>query len=350
MKFNQLFKSYDSKYFLYTAFKLTAVSVAMLALLSYSLWFYLELNYSFFLSQGYFSDPEMKEVFIDKLFAEQLDFFAYVGVYLVGVFFTGMLLAHFVLRPFSKVAKLYETISKGEPANFNFDPMTSSKLVVKSSRLLLDFLKHNQIENAPPFVIPQAIKNITKPKTDYVFYFQYACLMFIMSSITILACYFFAHQIHSSIIDSATQLLKSNKAVSTFLGSQTDSIDMIVWVSGILSVGMYAAIARGIIRDIEGVSFGYLRDIKDVASGATSKRLHPRVNDPGKEAAAMINKVLDVYFESKIQAHVTHLPPAFVQKFINEKGEEVYSVVTPEGEEKQGLKYDEVISLVKKAC
>ena len=62
-QFGGLFASQDSKYFLKTAFKITLVPILSFAVIFYSLWNVLELNYSFFVANGFAAEAEFKEVF-----------------------------------------------------------------------------------------------------------------------------------------------------------------------------------------------------------------------------------------------------------------------------------------------
>ena len=49
-----------------------------------------------------------------------------------------------------------------------------------------------------------------------------------------------------------------------------------------------------------------MRDICEVASGNTARRLTPREEDPGRQAAQAVNEVLDMYHPrvpAKVEAH-----------------------------------------------
>jgi hypothetical protein len=129
-----------------------------------------------------------------------------------------------------------------------------------------------------------------------IFYIQYGAIVFILALITAVSCYFFINHMHEAIIDSAMKLLKANSSVRTFLTSQSDMMEMMVGFSTAVSTALYIWLAKGIISDVQGVSYGYLRDIRDIVAGQYNKRLRPRFSDPGKAAANEINEVLDLYF------------------------------------------------------
>jgi hypothetical protein len=345
IKFKELFRSSDSKYFLMTAFKFSFVSVLVTSFLTYSYWIYLNLNYSFFISQGFSQSPEFKEAFIDKIFSQQMSFLALVGVYFVGVFFMGLIMAHFVLRPFNQLKSAFVKFRDDPNFNFQVDKISSQKLVIIAGNVLFDFLK-----NKNKFEVPAIMNQYQRPQLDKIFYLQYASFVFVMSAITILASYLFATHLHASIIDTATSILKTSNVVATFLNSQSDIVEGMVLVASLICVTVFVYFSKGIIADIEGVSYAYYRDIKDIVSGQVNKRLRPRFSDPGKDAASAINETLDFYLkkEEKSVPHSDDLPPSFVKELKGEDGATIYKIFTPNGHRIEGMKYEEVVDFIKK--
>ncbi len=290
-----LFKSQDSKYFLKTAFKVTSVPMITTALLVYSLWLYVELNYSFFLANGFANGPEMKEAFWDNLLASQIEYLPYLGLFFILVFFLGLFLAHLVLRPFTYVRNMCEDILKGEPVEAEKGFLNARKIVVKAALVFFDYLS-NQDKGKQDFNFPADLEKIHSPKTDQVFYLQYGIFLLFLAVLTIFASTFTLYHLHESIVDAALSMLKPSTSLNLFLTSQQAHLDMIVVVLTVLTVFLYSVISRSIIRDIEGVSYSYLRDIRDITSGDHARRLRPRFQDPGQEAAFAINQVMNLFF------------------------------------------------------
>ena len=355
--FKNLFQSQDSKYFLRTAFRITLVPLLTLSLISYSLWIYLEMNYSFFLANGFFPDPEMKQVFVDSLMASQIDFLPWVAGFIVSVFFVGLFVAHLVLRPFGRVVQLCQEVLSGEAPDTDLDPFHRRKLVLRAALLFNQYVHSEEEECA----VPEDLEKIRGPVSDYVFYFQYGLCIAILSAFTGIAIYLTIEHLHDQIVTTAMELLQANKSIGTFLTSQRESMNVIGWVCTAFSVGLYALLSKGIIREVEGVSYGYLRDIRDITSGDHAKRLHPRFNDPGKEAAFAINQVMDHLFPKaeqqprerqnvlELKPHVEReVPPAFIEEFHSQDGQRLYRVVIPSGEVVEGLSYEDALDLLKK--
>ena len=292
-----LFKSQDSKYFLKTAFKVTSVPFITTLLLAYSLWLYVELNYSFFLANGFADGPEMKEAFWDNLLTSQIDYLPYLGLFFVGVFFLGLFLAHLVLRPFTYVRNMCEDILKGQAFEAEKGFLNAKKMVVKASLVFFDYLgKQERDEDEEEFGFPEELDKIHGPRPDGVFYLQYGLFLLILATLTSFASYFTLYHLHESMVTAALEMLKPSTSLNLFLTSQQTHLDIIVLLMTGITVFIYMLIARGIIREIEGVSYSYLRDIRDITSGDHARRLRPRFQDPGQEAAFAINQVMNLFF------------------------------------------------------
>jgi hypothetical protein len=299
IEFQTIFKSQDSKYFLKTASKITLVPFITTLFVAYTLWIYIELNYSFFIANGFASDAEMKEVFWDKLFSNQTDFLPWIGLFYVCVFFLGLFLSHLVMRPFSYVKNMCEDILKGEEIDSEGGFLNAQKILIRSSDIFVSYLSHKQQGKETYFEIPEDLEKINGPVVDKVFYLQYGIFMLALAIITSFAMHYTLHHIHEAIVETALSTLQGNKTVGTFLTSQQDNIDFIVYIGTALNAILYIWLARGIIKEIEGVSYSYLRDIRDISAGDHSRRLHPRENDPGQEAAFAINQVMNLFFKRK---------------------------------------------------
>lgn len=285
---SQLFKSQDSKYTLKTALLVTAVPLVMLALIVYSIWLLIVLNHSYFISNGFPLADESKENFILFLLGSQLDYLPYVGLFFILVFFTGVFIAYIVLRPFNQVVEMCE---KSPEESLRSYGLNDKKAMVKLGRFICEYrlskLKKTQL------VIPVDIEKAKGPMLDLVFYFQFFILIGTLTVFTIISIYFFTLQLHDSIVTAAVTTLKASQGMRIFLASQSDVLDVTIILASILTILLYIVISRMIIGKIEGVTYGYLRDVRDVAHGLTAKRLHPRAEDPGIQASVSINKLLD---------------------------------------------------------
>lgn len=287
-----LFSSYDSKFTIKTALLITSVPAVMLLLASYSIWLLLSLNFSYFLASGIPLDAHDVDVFMDYLLQTQVDNFPMVGLFFIVVFFIGIFLSHIILRPFNELTTMCDELVNSKDDRIRIVGLERSKLLIKLGNFICSYFHAKK--NGRNISIPDELVNIKKPTMDYVFYFQFFCLIFILMSIAIGSLVLFADQLHASIIEAAINVLKAPKGMSKFLASQQNVFDLIVLVPSLLGVFLYFFIAQVIISKIQGVTFGYVRDICEVAKGNTLRRLSPRKNDPGRKSASAINDILDI--------------------------------------------------------
>ncbi len=288
---NDLFKSQDSRFALKTAGLVTLVPLLMVALVIYSVWLLLAMNFSYFLSNGIPLNEENIDVFTDYLMQTQIEYLPYAGLFFVCVFFIGLFLSYIILRPFNELKEMCSELINSKDEKIRIVGLERSKLLIKLGNFLCKY--YHAKKNGTPISIPDDLRTVARPTMDLIFYFQFFCLIFILMTVALISIYVFADQLHASIVQTAIQVLKSPKGMSTFLSSQRPIFDMLTIVPGILGCILYVAIARIIIRRVEGATFGYVRDICEVANGNTLKRLSPRQEDPGRRAAAAINEVLD---------------------------------------------------------
>ena len=285
-----IFRGADSKYFLRTAFRILVVPTITTVLMFYSLWMYLEMIFFYFSSKGTAISDDVKDAFIDHLLSEQTGSLPWIFTFFIIVFFIGLFLAHLILRQFRWVAQVTRESRMHAEADLHIDTLTSQQLVVKATKLLLNFLV---IRNHH---IPPELAQIKGPKLDFVFYLQYSLCMLILSMITTGAVYVGLNVLHAEIVSSAVDFLKMDSQASHFLMDQHELMTKMGNLCALFSISLYAFIAHGMVKDVEGVSYAYLRDIRKVIEGDYGRRLRPRFIDPGTDAALAINELLDHYF------------------------------------------------------
>ncbi len=286
-----LFSSQDSKFTLKTALLVTSVPLVMVVFIIYSVWLMLIMNFSYFRANGFPLENEYLQDFTDYLLKSQIDYIPYVALFIVGVFFIGLFLAYITLRPFDQLIEMCQIIKEAKGERVRIVGMGNKKLLIKMGEFICNYseAKRNQ-KNIP---IPQELERLKSPAVDGVFYFQFFSIIFILMGVAISSIYIFTTQLQEEILQAAVTMLKAPKGMSTFLGSQSIVFDVIVIVPSIISFICYCVIARMIISRVQGVTYAYIRDICDIARGNTMRRLNPREEDPGKDAAKAINEVID---------------------------------------------------------
>lgn len=287
-----LFSSQDSKFSLKTAFLVTSVPVLMIGIVLYSVWLMLVMNFSYFRANGFPLDGQNLQDFTNYLLQSQIEHIPYVALFIVGVFFVGLFLAHITLRPFHQLVEMCQVLKESKGEKIRIVGLERKKLLVKLGNFLCEYAEARKNKTNIP--IPDDIDKLKGPAIDGVFYFQFFCIIFILLGVTVSSIYFFTTQLQEIIIQSAMTMLKAPKGMSTFLGAQEHVFDTIVLISSLISVLCYFFISRIIIARVQGVSYAYVRDVCEVVRGNKMKRLTPRQDDPGKDAAVAINEILEI--------------------------------------------------------
>lgn len=304
-----LFSSQDSKFALKTALLVTLVPGLMLVVVIYSTWLLLSLNFSYFLANGFPLSQENVDVFMDFLLQSQADFLPHALLFFIGVFFLGLFLSYVILRPFNELAEMCRELVLSKDERIRIVGLEKSKLLIKLGNFVSRYFEAQK--NGREVSIPQELLIVKKPVMDYVFYFQFFCLIFILMTIAIGSLYLFVDQLQDSIIFSAMQILKAPKGMSTFLASQKNVYEMIVFVPSVIGAISYIFIARIIISKVQGVTYGYVRDVCEIAAGNKTRRLLNREQDPGRQAALAVNEVLDLIHPiNKVKIEVTQVQGA----------------------------------------
>lgn len=289
---NGLFKSQDSKFAIRTAVMVMVVPVIMLGIVFYSFWLLISFNFSYFLANGIPLDEESRDVFVDYLLTSQIDYLPYLGLFFIGVFFLGLFLSYVILRPFNELSLMCQELIASKDQKIRIVGLEKRKHLIKLGNFLCKY--YDSFKSGMPCPVPEELSGTKKPAMDYVFYFQFFCIIFILMTVGTISLYFFATQLHESIVQTAIEVLKAPKGLSKFLISQKHIYEMIVVVPSILGTTLYLIFARLIIARVQGVTFGYIRDVSEVVNGNVLRRLSPRQEDPGRQAAMAVNEVLDI--------------------------------------------------------
>lgn len=386
-KMGNLFVSQDSKYFLSTAFKMTLVPVFFFGLLAYSIWNLMELNFNFFVANGFDSGEGFKEVFYQSIFGDISEYSVYLVVLLGAIFLSGILVSYLALRPFWHVEKHISEMIQGSKSELNVQGLNKNKLFYRVSRIFLKFLDITKTTgHAPKIRLPADLEKLNSPKLDKVFLLQYACVVTAVCMICSFALISFTSEFYQQIVDKSSELLASDRVVTTFVSEEMALLEK---VTNMVLLGMifgYLLISKNIINAVDGVSYGFARDMLRIVNGEDDIKLRPRYADPGKSFAVTANDLLDIVYpyEQDIQelsyeslpeeldevlaenvikndfnfdqhkleqehedlSDDSDLPPSFIQESQDHEGNKVFKITTPTGQKFENLSEDMAIKVV----
>jgi len=298
--YSSLYSSQDSKYFISTATKLTLVPTISFGIVFYSLWTIMEMNFNFFVANGFASGDLFKEAFYDQIFGDISEFIPILMSIIAGVFMVGLFVSWLVLRSFDHIEKFTYDSFDQEDMDFSVDGLNKNKVINQVSRIFFKYLQICKVENKRPrFRLSKKLQNLNSPPVDRVFFLQYGLIVFALCVITSGTLFAFTNEIYQQIVNGGIEVLPSDKNITAFLGSQKDILFNIYFIAISINVAMYILISKNIIKNVDGVSFGFSRDMLRVINGEHSARLRPRFADPGKGLANIINEYLDEIFHEE---------------------------------------------------
>lgn len=378
-----LFASQDSKYFLATAFKMTLVPVIAFALAAYSIWNLMELNFNFFVANGFHTGEGFKEVFYQTIFGEISQYSFFFIVTIGAIFLSGFLVSYLALRPFWHMEKHMSKMMNGDSFDLPVQGLNKNKLVYRVGRIFfkyLDLVRENG--QAPKIRLPKDLENLSKPKLDRVFLLQYSFVVTAVCLVSSLILVSFTSEFYDQIVENSSKLLSADHIVTTFISEEVKLLEKIraLTIFGII-VG-YVAISRNIIKSVDGVSYGFSRDMLRIVNGEHDVKLRPRYADPGKSLAVTVNDFLDELFpyvndvqelnyksmqeefeeelpenvikndfrfnpnSQPVEEDYSDLPPAFIQENEDPAGNKVFKITTPTGKKFENLSEDMAIKVV----
>lgn len=289
-----LFTSQDSKFYILTAFKLTLIPILSFLTVLYSIWTIMEMNFSFFSTNGF---NQSREIFYALIFSNIQNYFVYFFLALFFTFMFGLFTSYLALRAFEHIEDHTSHLKKDIKKQFKVSSLNQKKLIYQVSRIFFTYIQlYIQNNRAPEIHLPTQIENLKTPPLDKVFLMQYAFVVVIIILGTSSLLFSFTQELHQEIIKSGLGLLPTNPLIADFLDSQ-GHIFFNVYLIGIsTNIIAYILIAKNIIKNVDGVCYGFARDMVKVIKGQHKIRLKPRYKDPGHQLASIINQTLDEAF------------------------------------------------------
>lgn len=401
-EFRNSFKTQDSKFFIFTAFKITIVPLFSFGVVFYSFWTIMEMNFNFFAANGFLTGEDNKATFYDNVLLNITDYFMYFGAIVSAVFLVGLLTSYFALRSFSKIADFVDDMENDIDSEFIVKGLNQNKLINQVGKIFFKYLQvYAKTKKKPKFKLPKSLELMSSPPTDKVFLLQYISIVGIICMVTNIAIYSFTHELYQEIVAAGIKLLPGNQVVSSFLVAQEGILFNVYAIAIIINVAAYLSISKGILKTVDGVCYGFARDLLQIINGDHSMRLRPRLADPGKDLARKVNEFLDeVFYEDHLTVNTLdnhqelsiasfdeieedqddsfesesfdspkelsveffsededeldlfedkeddELPPAFIEEKQVANGEKVFQVTTPNGMKLDGLNEELVLKLV----
>jgi hypothetical protein len=295
LKITKMFKSEDSKFYLKTGFKFLGVSIINSLIVYFLFWTVIELNKTFFLSQGYSGTEEFKLAYFDFVFKFIIDKISWILGFSVFVFFSGIYTASLLIRPFKSISSHCASLRDDSSIIYGPSKLSDFKVLQSFAELFFSSLRKSVKEEKVPCVkIPDEFKQIREFNSNKVFLFNF---MLFFSIICFICTWFYAasaNEIHSSTLELAFKLLPANKTeIFFYLNNSRDVWYNIVVASSVITIGTYFLLARHLYTLVSGASLGYFLTMRSFLKGNFNARVHLVGYNYVRLYARHFNKYLD---------------------------------------------------------
>jgi hypothetical protein len=290
----------DSKFRVRTTTMIAVVPLISFLFTWFLTWIYLKFNFIFFKSHLVQGAKLEYQTFHDFVMAELPNkWFFFVG-YLLLIFAFGIYFSGLMLRPFRKIENVCQEILLGkEDVNFSLSGLETQQLIGKIGRDFFDFFKEGKKSgNFTPRQPYADYEKITGPSSDKVNYIQYFSLLMIVALITSVILYVAEVQIYDAVVRfSDSDSIKPAVDNSIYLSFQKQILNAIFVFAVAFLPLLYILICNFIVKQVNGVSYAYFRDMRDILKGRFQKRITLRTDDPGKNGAYLFNRVMDMHLK-----------------------------------------------------
>lgn len=297
----KIFESADSRFHLRTSLIIACVPIIPLMFLAFMIWVSMNVTFNFLRANGLKAAELFEEAFIDYIMLDVSNYLPYVALFFIVLFFAGNYLAHLALRPFKKMGAHALLFKENLNTPWQVDAITSKKIVCEFGEIFYNYLSVSSANNHfKKTLVEQRFEKIKAPVADKVFYFHYFTFVAIISSVFMLGIHLLSMQMHEGFVNFALEITRNkDQSLSSFLVSQEILFESVTFVSMGLIILLYMYVSSSLISSVDGVSYHYLRVMREIMNGNFSSRVKLRMNDPGQQSAVYLNELLDQVLLSK---------------------------------------------------
>jgi hypothetical protein len=282
-------------------------------LISYLFWIYFNVIHAFLRANAQDPNSLPLSTFYDYIFGETVSHYPWAITFYVLLVVIGFYIAHLLIRPFKKIEKYCQAIAQGrENFEFHLSGMQHKQYIYCISRDFLIYLSYcRRNKRIFPTMVDEQLEKIRAPIFDKVFFVQYFTILMIITGVVAYGLLQIRVEIFESIVSlTKYPIINSTLNINKFLRYQEHIFDSMFTFSCLLMPFFYIMITHYLSRQVVGVSFAFLRDMREIMKGRFNLRFRLRVNDPGHGAAMTLNQLLDqTLTQTNEDATSTQVPP-----------------------------------------
>lgn len=299
LKFNNLFRSNESKFCLSSATFFALIPLISFMFTSYVLWIFMDMTHAFFESNGYPEIQALKEAYFDYITQDIFQIIPYTALFLIVLFFAGYYISKLLLRPFEDIEKcidmaVFQPDKEIYPRSiYGLGPLTSfSHLFFKYVHDYRNGKLNGNVE------IPEKYAKVNSPQFDLNYFTT--CLLFVVifSGVNSFLIYIITSDIHANMIQLAVQTLNQKKYLAQFLSSQDNILYSCQMISFFLMFILYTVFIYTRFLRVTGPAYAFFRSMKHFMQGE-KHTVYLRSYDPVHKQADKLNNFIDIIMKEK---------------------------------------------------
>lgn len=300
MKVNtsKMFKSEDSRFYLKMGFKFLGISFINTLMIYFLFSIVIDLNKTFFISQGFNGADEFKAAYYDFVYRFIIDRIPYILAFNIFTFFCGAYTASVLIRPFKTIALYCSGYREdGFSTQFEGDRLSEYKIFQSFSELFFKRTNNSLTTKEPLDTnIPKSYVQVRDFESNKRFIFSYLLLFSLSCILSIWFVIASANEIQSATLELAFKLLPANKnELYVYLNNSQEIWSNIVLGILVFMVFTYFLLVKHIYGLVYGASLGYFLTMKSFLKGNYTARVHLVGFKYIRPYARHFNKYLDFF-------------------------------------------------------
>lgn len=294
-KFKKVFKTEDSRFLLFTGFKVVSAAFIICLFVAYLYWIVISINNVFFEANGFLGIEDLRQAYFDYILSTLLEWLPLLILFFIVLFFVGIYVGKILLRPFELIGSYCQDSIEGNAVVYNPDLFSDFKILTRFGEFFFRFIDDvKKSKKLDANSIPPNFTKIHKPVFDRVFFFHFSLFIIIICILTSFVIMFTTVEIHTNMVNLSIKTLKGKGAtIGYFLNNQAYILHSIQYVAIGLVVSSYFLMALHLYSRVSGAAFGFFSTMRSFMKGNHSARVHLVGYNHVRPHSRSFNKYLD---------------------------------------------------------
>jgi len=298
LHFKRAFSTDESKFMLLTGLQVMIAPLIAAFFVGLIFWFFLNLDYTFFETQGLPRVGELRGAFIDYLLDQVLFYVPFISLFFVSLFFIGTYLATLLIRPFEVIGEYCDKkLEGGLQVDYRPDMFSELKLLMRFSEFFFSYTegveKNKKLSGT---TVPPYYTRIRGPIFETAFFINFCLFMGIVGIGISYFIFGIASDMQEGLIILSIKSLSmtgQGAVVRQFLAQQGEMLEIALWASMILLGGSYFLLSLYLYAGVSHAAFAVFSTMRAFMRGNYDSRVHLIGHGHLRKHTRSINKYLD---------------------------------------------------------